>query len=67
MAREKANYRETLAFLSELGYPMSLSKTETQKILGISWEYLNKLIEKNYIKEIAGKIPLGSVANYICG
>ena len=67
MGREKVHYRETLAYLTEQGYSMSLSKTEAQKILGISWEYLNKLIAKNYIKEVCGKIPLGSVANYICG
>ncbi len=67
MPREKPNYRETLAFLVEQNHPLVLDKKETKELLGISLNFLNKLIDEGYIKVTSGKIPLGSVANYICG
>ena len=67
MSKEKANYRETLAFLVEQEHPMVLDKKQAKEILGISLNFLNKLIREGYIKIAGGKIPLGSVANYICG
>ena len=63
---EKKNYRETLAFLCER-YPMTLTQKETAQVLGISLGYLTKLINAKKISLVCGKIPIGSVASYLCG
>lgn len=68
MAREKPNYRDTLQFLTEKYTKMSLSKGETIELLGISYPTLQKLIKKGSLKsDCCGKIPLGSLASYLCG
>ncbi len=66
MAREKENYREMLAFLTQR-YPMLLNKGQAIEVLGISRPHLRKIIAKGHIKEQDGKIPIGSVASYLCG
>ncbi|MBO5060272.1 MAG: hypothetical protein J6C82_05095 [Clostridia bacterium] len=67
MAREQPNYRSTLEMLIDKGYPMSLTRGEAAKILCLSYKKIAELIKKGFIKEKCGKIPLGSVANYLCG
>ncbi len=67
MAREKANYRETLQFLTENGYPLLMQKKDVAEKLGISRPTLDKLIKKGSIKTEAGQIPIGSLASYLCG
>lgn len=68
MSREKANYRDTLSYLREVEKaPFSLNKTEAAKLADISREELNELIANGIIKMSGKKIPLGSVASYICG
>lgn len=67
MPREKPNYRDMLQILLEKGYPMLLSKTQTAEALGISKKYLNKIISKGHLKAQDGKIPIGSIASYLCG
>lgn len=64
---EKQGYREMLAFLSERGYKMTLSRKEAQEVLGVSHTHLAKMISRGHIKLIDNKIPLGSVARYLCG
>ncbi len=64
MGREREHYRDNLAYLAEK-YPLVLQKKQAAEILGCSIEYLNKLICKKAIKEVCGKIPLGTIANYL--
>lgn len=64
---EKQGYREMLAFLSEKGYPMTLSKKEAQELLSVSHSHLSKIILRGHIKLVDNKIPLGSIASYLCG
>ena len=66
MGREKENYRATLQFLSEK-YPMLMAKIQVAEALGISRTHLDKVIRKGHIKVQDGKIPIGSVASYLCG
>lgn len=66
MPREKPNYRDTFAILAE-NHPLTLRKREAAELLGCSLNHLKKLIQKGYIKDAGGKIPLGSIANYLCG
>lgn len=65
MAREKPTYRDTFAVLAEK-YPLTLTKKEAAKILDCSLNYLKKLMQDGYIKDKGGKIPLGSIASYLC-
>ena len=68
MPREKQKYRDMLQFLMERYTKMSLSKGETVDLLGITYPSLQKLIKKGEIKtDCCGKIPLGSLASYLCG
>lgn len=66
MAREKEGYRATFGYLAER-YPMLISKSQACEILKVSYPHLRKLISANRIKCDKGKIPLGSMASYICG
>ncbi len=66
MAREKPNYRDMLMVLMEK-HPSMLSKKEVVDILGVSRPTLDKIIRKGHIKYQDGKIPIGSVASYLCG
>lgn len=67
MAREKEGFREVLSFLMEKEYPAMLTRVQVGEILGISQPHLRKLIQKKHIAVCDGKIPIGSVASYICG
>ena len=66
MPREKEGYREMLALLCAK-HPMLMSKKEACPILGISIPHLNKLIAQDKITYDNGKIPIGSIAKYLCG
>ena len=66
MGREKEGYREMLAMLCE-EHPMLMSKKEACPLLSVSLPHLNKLISQGKIKYDNGKIPIGSIASYLCG
>lgn len=66
MGREKEGFREILMMLKE-SYPLLLSKCETCKALGVSKPHLDKLIASGKITFADGKVPIGSVARYLCG
>ena len=64
---EAFGYRETLELLAEK-HPMTVTQKDTAKILGCSLSHLkDTIIKKGHIKVVDGKIPLGSIARYICG
>ena len=63
---EKKNYRETLEFLCEK-YPLVLSKTQAAEILGVSRPTLNEIIKKYNWPIKLNKIPIGTIASYLCG
>ncbi len=68
MAREKENYRSMLSFLiDEKKCPLVMTKLETAKVLGVSRGKLDDMIFDGEIKMNGGRIPIGSVANYLCG
>lgn len=67
MAREKENYREMLLFLNvNKKIPLLMSRGQACEVMGISRDYLSMLISKGKIKLSENKIPIGSVANYLC-
>lgn len=63
---EAFGYRETLELLAEK-HPMLVTRQTTTVILGCCTNTLDKIIKKGHIKVVDGKIPLGSIARYICG
>ena len=68
MAREKENFREMLDFLvTQYDPPLTLTKVQAIEIMHVSRPHLEKIISKGHIKVIDGKIPIGSVASYLCG
>ena len=68
MAREKEGYRDMLMFLNETKkLPLLLNRGQACEALGISRDYLAVLIAKGDIKLLNSKIPIGSVARYLCG
>lgn len=67
MPREKEGFRDVLSLLIEKNYPAMLTKTQAGEILGVSQPHLRKMIQRNHIVVVDGKIPIGSVASYICG
>ena len=68
MAREKDGYRATLGYLmNEMGAPLTMTRKEAAIFLNVSLPFLDKLINKGIIKAPGGKIPLGSIASYLCG
>lgn len=66
MPREKEGYRDMLIILLEK-YPPTMSRTQAAEALGVSRPHLNKIIQKQHLKIQDGKIPIGSVASYLCG
>lgn len=64
---EKAHYREMLLFLKEQGCPMMSTRVQASKILGICQQNLRREIAKGRIKICEDKIPIGSLASYLCG
>ena len=68
MAREKQNYRENLDFLYQRYNKLSFLKKEVTDILDITYDSLRKMIRCGDLKEDScGKIPIGSLASYLCG
>lgn len=66
MPREKEGYREMLSILMEK-YPATLSRTQAGEALSVSQPHLRKLIQRKHIAVKDGKIPIGSIASYLCG
>ena len=66
MPREKEGYRDMLSILMER-YPMLLTKKQVCEILDLSFQTVCKLIAKGKLTCDAGKIPIGSLARYLCG
>lgn len=66
MSREKEGYREILSILLEK-YPPTLTRKQTAEALGVSVTHLNRIILNRHITVKDGKIPIGSVASYLCG
>lgn len=64
--REKQGYRDMLSLLMER-YPNTLTRTQAAECLGISRQYLGEIIQKGHIKIQDSKIPIGSIASYLCG
>lgn len=68
MAREKPNYRDMLSFLAETkDLPLLLNRGQACKVMGISRDHLAVLIIEGKIVVDNNKIPIGSVARYLCG
>ncbi len=63
---EKKGYREMLLMLSEK-YPNTMTKKQASEALGVSFPRLQKIIAHKRISVVDGKIPIGSVASYLCG
>lgn len=66
MAREAEGYRDMLMVLMEK-YPATLTRQMAQEVLGISYPTLRKAIKEKRITVQNGKIPIGSIARYLCG
>lgn len=66
MPREKEGYRDILMFLMER-YPATMSRKQAAEAMGMSTRQLYRVIQKKHIKVQDGKIPVGSVASYLCG
>lgn len=68
MAKEKEGYREMIVFLCEnKKLPLLVTKREACVAMGISRNYLTKLIIDGKITLDENKIPIGSIARYLCG
>lgn len=70
MPREKEGYRDMLAFLNtEKKAPMMLSRSEAANVLNISRTSVCALIadKRLEVDKITNKIPIGSIARYLCG
>lgn len=71
MGREREGYRETLAYLYDLGLPPAMTRAEAAAFLKLSRYRLAELISHGNItvsnKGKGGLIPLGSIAKYLCG
>ena len=66
MAREKQGYRDMLYILMEK-YPATMTRGMVAQVIGVSPRHLSEIIKKGHIKVQDGKIPIGSVASYLCG
>lgn len=64
---EKQNYRETLAFLAETKkLPLLMTAKQAADALGCSTATVFRLSAANRLKQVGGKITIGSVASLIC-
>lgn len=63
---EKKNYRDMLEFLSSK-YPLFLSNKQAAEILGVSLPTLRTILKKNNAYKKYGTIPIGVIANILCG
>lgn len=66
MAREKQGYRDMLSILMEK-YPATMTRGMVAQVIGVFPRHLSEIIKKGHIKVQDGKIPIGSVASYLCG
>ena len=66
MAREKQGYRDMLSLLMEK-YPATMTKRTAAVAVGVSYSHMCEIVKKGHIKVQDGKIPIGSVASYLCG
>ena len=64
---EKQGYREMLKFLNDKGCPMLSTRVDAAKFLGIGQQNLRKEIAKGKLKLQDNRIPIGSLASYLCG
>ncbi len=64
---EKQGYREMLKFLNDKGCPMLSTRVEAAKLLGMGQQNLRKEIARGKLKIQDNKIPIGSLASYLCG
>lgn len=64
--REKQGYRDMLMLLMEK-YPATMTRGLAAEILDVSPRHLGEIIKKGHIKVQDGKIPIGSIASYLCG
>lgn len=67
MPREKQGYRQMLEYLIEKGTPMTSTRQQAAKTLGVSKPVLDALIRRGVIKCVCDGIPIGSIASYLCG
>lgn len=68
MPKRKEGVDEMLIFLSEeKGLPALASRGQVCDALGIGRDHLSRLIIKGKITLDENKIPIGSVARYLCG
>lgn len=69
MGREKEGYREMLYILNEQKIPKMLSRKKASEVIGISREKVAELIARGALEvdKATNKIPIGSVARYLCG
>lgn len=70
MGREKPNFRDMLNFLvSEKAAPLMLSRRQVARTLSISHSRVGELIARGALEvdKATNKIPIGSVARYLCG
>ena len=68
MSREKEGYREMLVFLNETKkLPLLMDRGQACEALSVSRDHLARLIAKGSISLDKNKIPIGSVARYLCG
>ena len=68
MAREKPEFRNMLCYLiDDKKYPPTMTKGQAAKAIGVSRGHLDKIIARGRIKVQDGKVPIGSIASYLCG
>lgn len=66
MGREKLGYREMIEFLSK-DHPLAMTQKEAAECMGISQPHMRRLVNEGVIKVVCGKVPIGSVAHFLCG
>ena len=64
---EKKGYRDMLNFLYDKGVPMLLTRAQAGKLLGIGQQNLRKEIANGKLNLKDNRIPIGSIASYLCG
>ena len=68
MPREKPNFRDMLQYLHEdKQCPLTMTQKEAAKVINVSVTHFKTIVAKGHIKVVDGKIPIGSVASYLCG
>lgn len=68
--REKEHYRDMLSYLTtERQAPLLLSKSQAAKLLSVSRNRVCTLIADGYLQfdKKTNKIPIGTIARFLCG